>query len=446
MASQFHSPVRPYATVSESSGDIHVYFNGDVDHSVATSELALSLGADLSDTVAAWILSADSTLDVAAYNFNDATLEAAFNQAAASGVLIRWIYEDGNSNFGLDDLDGSIATHPRLNSDGSGMHNKFIIGDADDADNAFVLTGSTNFTSIQLESALNNVIVFEDQSLARAYELEFEEMWGSEGLEPDPMNSKFGPDKTWNTPVDFLIGGSPVELYFSPTDGTTSAIHDEIENVNADLEFALLTFTKDDLADSIINLSQQWWANPRGVIEQVNTTGSEFDNLVSGGVQVYAHELSGDCHHKYCIIDHSEPGTDPTVITGSHNWSGSAENDNDENTVIVHDARVANLFHQEFSAIWNAVTGGSVIDDVGVNEKPDWMVMPNPARDQVWVQGLEASDVVTLLDASGRRVLAPATRQGNAVQLDLGMLSVGMYHVAVTSATGVVTTTRLVVQ
>ena len=440
------SPVRPYATVSESSGDIHVYFNGDVDHSVATSELALSLGADLSDTVAAWILSADSTLDVAAYNFDDATLEAAFNQAAASGVLIRWIYENGNNNYGLDDLDGSISTHPRLNSDGSGMHNKFIIGDADDADNAFVLTGSTNFTSIQLESALNNVIVFEDQSLARAYELEFEEMWGSEGLEPDPVNSKFGPDKTWNTPVDFLIGGSPVELYFSPTDGTTSAIHDEIENVNADLEFALLTFTKDDLADSIINLSQQWWANPRGVIEQVNTTGSEFDNLVSGGVQVYAHELSGDCHHKYCIIDHSEPGTDPTVITGSHNWSGSAENDNDENTVIVHDARVANLFHQEFSAIWNAVTGGSVIDDVGVNEKPDWMVMPNPARDQVWVQGLEATDDVVLLDASGRRVLAPATRQGNAVQLDLGMLSVGMYHVAVTSATGVVTTTRLVVQ
>ena len=72
--------------------------------------------------------------------------------------------------------------------------------------------------------------------------------------------------------------------------------------------------------------------------------------------------------------------------------------------------------------------------------------MPNPAREQVWVQGLEATDVVTLLDASGRRVLAPAYRQGNAVQLDLGMLSVGMYHVVVTSSTGVVTTTRLAIQ
>ena len=36
---QAASTIRPYATVSESSGDIHVYFNGPVDYSVATDEL-----------------------------------------------------------------------------------------------------------------------------------------------------------------------------------------------------------------------------------------------------------------------------------------------------------------------------------------------------------------------------------------------------------------------
>ena len=35
------SPIRPYATVSGSSGDIHVYFNGAVDTSVAIDEEAL---------------------------------------------------------------------------------------------------------------------------------------------------------------------------------------------------------------------------------------------------------------------------------------------------------------------------------------------------------------------------------------------------------------------
>ena len=80
------------------------------------------------------------------------------------------------------------------------MHNKFIIGDADHVESAFVLTGSTNFTTGNFESDLNNIIVLEDQSLARAYELEFEEMWGAEGMMPDAANAKFGADKTWNTP------------------------------------------------------------------------------------------------------------------------------------------------------------------------------------------------------------------------------------------------------
>ena len=65
-----------------------------------------------------------------------------------------------------------------------------------------MLTGSTNLTTGQLVSDLNDVIVFEDQSLARAYELEFEEMWGSDGLSRC-RQLEFGPDKTWNTPVNF---------------------------------------------------------------------------------------------------------------------------------------------------------------------------------------------------------------------------------------------------
>lgn len=438
------STIRPYATVSESSGDIHVYFNGPVDHSVATEELALSLGTDMNDTVAAWIMSAQHTLDVAAYNLNDQTVEDAVNAAVANGVQVRWIYEGQNANIGLSSLDDAVVTHPRTDGEGSGMHNKFIVGDADYAELAFVLTGSTNLTTGQLVSDLNNVIVLEDQSLARAYELEFEEMWGSEGMTPDAANSKFGADKTWNTPVNFLVGGSEVELYFSPTDGTNAAILAEVEAANADLEFALLTLTRDDLGEAIVELNQSFFVSPVGVIEQVNTTGSEFDNLISNGVQVYAHELSGDCHHKYAIVDHSEPGTDPLVITGSHNWSSSAENVNDENTVIVHNARVANLYHQEFRGIVNAINGtGDAVLEAGVR---NWNLMPNPAREQVWVQGVQATDAVRVLDASGREVAVSQWRQGAVIQLELNGLSSGMYHVAVTAPNGSTTTARLAVQ
>ena len=437
------SAIRPYATVSESSGDIHVYFNGPVDHSVATDELALSLGADMNDTVAAWIMGAQHTLDVAAYNLNDQTVEDAVNAAAANGVQIRWIYEGQNANIGLSSLDASVVVHPRTDGEGSGMHNKFIIGDADHAESAFVLTGSTNLTTGQLVSDLNNVIVLEDQSLARAYELEFEEMWGAEGMTPNTANAKFGADKTWNTPVDFVVGGSPVELYFSPSDGTTAAIQAEIDAANANFEFALLTLTRDDLGDAIVELNQSFFVSPVGVIEQVNVTGSEFDNLISNGVQAYHHDISGDCHHKYCIIDHSAVESDPMVITGSHNWSSSAENVNDENTVIVHNARVANLYHQEFRGIINALSGGDAVRDADIRR---WMLTPNPARDQVWIRGLEATDLVQLLDAGGRQIDVDVLRQGSVSQLELGTLAPGMYHVVVTALNGVVTSTRLAVQ
>ena len=61
----------------------------------------------MNDTVAAWIFSAQHTLDVAAYNFNDPTLQEAFN-AAAENVQIRWIYEDQNANIGLGNLSTEI--------------------------------------------------------------------------------------------------------------------------------------------------------------------------------------------------------------------------------------------------------------------------------------------------------------------------------------------------
>lgn len=402
------SPIRPYATVSGSSGNIHVYFNGAVDASAATEEVAMSLGTDLNDTVSTWILSAEHTLDVAAYNLNDQTIIAAINEAADNGIQIRWIYEGQNANTGLGALLSAIPTLARTDGEGSGMHNKFIIGDAGYTESSFVLTGSTNLTTGNMVQDLNNVIVFEDQSLARAYTIEFEEMWGSNGPTPNASNAKFGADKTWNTPVDFIIGDSPVELYFSPTDGTTNAIKGEIEAADSEFEFALLVMTRDDLGEAIADLGQSFFVNPIGAIEQINTTGSEYDNLLSSGVQVYAHDVSPDLHHKYAIVDHASPGSDPVVITGSHNWSSSAENVNDENTVIVHDARVANLYHQEFRGM---LIGLGIIQSVTVEEDLPFTVFPNPTGDMLYLRWEDAAPgtMVTVRDMRGREVRSAMT-------------------------------------
>ena len=49
------------------------------------------------------------------------------------------------------------------------MHNKFIVFDAEspDPEDATAFTGSTNFTTGQVNSDPNNVIIIHDQSLAK---------------------------------------------------------------------------------------------------------------------------------------------------------------------------------------------------------------------------------------------------------------------------------------
>jgi phosphatidylserine/phosphatidylglycerophosphate/cardiolipin synthase-like enzyme len=80
------------------------------------------------------------------------------------------------------------------------------------------------------------------------------------------------------------------------------------------------------------------------VFEKQNASGSgaEFAKLTSGGVDVLE---DGNCyilHHKVIVID------ERTVITGSYNFTSSAEQDNDENLVIVDDPALARAYLDEF--------------------------------------------------------------------------------------------------
>jgi phosphatidylserine/phosphatidylglycerophosphate/cardiolipin synthase-like enzyme len=420
------SPIRVYATISESSGNIHVYFTGSVDTSVAIDEEAMSLGTNTNDTIAYWITSAQHTLDVAVYNTNNVAIENAINTAAANGVQIRYIAEGSNANIGINNFDSSIPVHYNTDDEGSGMHNKFFIGDADYHETAFVLTGSTNMTTANLNTDKNNVIVFQDQSIARGYRLEFNEMWGSDTMVPDEANSRFGPEKTVNTPLKYIIGGSPVEVYFSPTDGTTSAIRQTIETMDYGMAFALLSFTRDDLADAIIDGSS-FFVSPQGAIEQVNGEADEFETLTAAGIEVYSHQgIAGQLHHKYAIIDYSEPLSDPTVVTGSHNWSSTAENTNDENTVIVHDDRVANLYYQEFRGLLISM---GVIDSIEDEDgKFVLTVYPNPSSDVLYIE--VSNDYIgtefILSDINGRLVKVLNINSART-SLDVNSLEQGVY-------------------
>lgn len=372
------SSVKLYSTASSSSGDIKVYFNHSVDTSVATGTNAVHLKNTFSDTIAAYINLAQTSLDLSVYNNDNSKIATAINNAYNRGVNVRYITESSTANLILNDLNNNIKILERTTGNGI-MHNKFVIVDANSANGSFVITGSTNFTSNNLISDYNNMIIVQDQAVAKAFELEFEEMWGDTGLSPNTSKSKFGENKTDNTPHQFIVGGKAFEVYFSPSDHTTTAIINAIQTVDYGLEFAILSFTKNELGTAVKDADAKFGVTARGIIESTNDTGEEFTFLQTNGVNVVSHlSIPYDIHHKYAIIDQLQPASDPMVVTGSHNWSSSAESNNDENTIIVHDATVANLYYQEFNQRFKDITDTVSVNDISNNPALHIQLFPNP--------------------------------------------------------------------
>ncbi len=394
------SPLRVYATQSAQSGPIHAFFNRDVDTSAATVEPALYLPFDIADTLAAYIDRCQQTLDIAIYNWDGTTNQGArivqaVNEAYARNVKVRIIFDGSTNNSAYQMLNLNIPVVPSpQGSNYTIMHNKFVIMDANSTNpsKAVVWTGSTNWTVGQLTVDANNVIVFQDQAMARAYTLEFNEMWGDTvpGSAAVPANAKFGSFKTDNTPHEFNVGGKRVEVYFSPSDGVNTKILNTISTANHDLEFLQMLITRSDLSSRIANVvsTAGIQANSYGLLDDTSGTSAvnaynTLSNALGSNFQLDQHGWI--LHHKYLIVDQGLPSSDPLVLTGSHNWSTSADSRNDENTVVVHDARVANLYHQEFVRRWaerNDPTAGLA----NVSSEEGFALYPNPAFEQAWVR------------------------------------------------------------
>ncbi|NNE54920.1 MAG: T9SS type A sorting domain-containing protein, partial [Flavobacteriales bacterium] len=113
-------------------------------------------------------------------------------------------------------------------------------------------------------------------------------------------------------------------------------------------------------------------------------------------------------------------------ITGSHNWSNSAESFNDENTLIIHDERIANIYYQEFMAIYSTFVG------IGIEEKAESaLVYPNPTDRylNIQLQNMESGTSYLIVDMNGRRVDEGQLRTGSLNILDLSHLIHGYYSI-----------------
>lgn len=363
------------STISSVSqvGTINVYFRMPIDSSVAMPGNAAKGAIILKDKLIQRINAATYSIDLALYSFtglSDAV--SALLAAKGRGVKIRVVYHNRTIQDNIQTLiDNGIKISKRADNNGL-MHNKFVVFDQRDSDpsNDWVWTGSQNLTDIEL-NWMNNALEICDPQLASAYTTEFEEMWGSNTDTPNPATAKFGGSKSNNTNHTFTIGNRPVKLYFSPSDGTNSQIINTINSANKSIYYSVFAFTKDDIKSAMYNRKQVGVSDIRGIIDQATGQGSEYDNMRAFSECLTPLAGMTTLHNKYMIVDAATPSSNPTTLTGSHNWSAGAESDNDENTLIISDLKIANQYMQEFKKQYNDIGGTGVFEiPSGISEDP----------------------------------------------------------------------------
>jgi phosphatidylserine/phosphatidylglycerophosphate/cardiolipin synthase-like enzyme len=430
------------AAQSLSTGVMNVYFNHTVNTSVAQYQPAQNLGSTLDDMLITYIDACQSTLDIAIYNSyspNGTTgIAGAINNAYGRGVRVRVVYDGSTGSQMIPLLNPAIPVLPSPTFSEYGiMHNKFVVFDADSANPnmPWVWSGSTNWTAAQIDGPdKNHAIVIQDQALAQAYRTEFEEMWGSSVLLPNASMAKFGPYKTNNTPHLFLIGGKVVKNYFSPSDGVTAQIINVINSANSDLEIATMLITRNDIRDALINKYNSGLNMVQGVFDTQNPTGNDFPALQSaiGTSKMVQYSGSGIMHHKFMLVDNFNAASDPIVLTGSHNWSTSAETKNDENTLMIHDPVVVDQFYQAFHNLYLQGGGTLATAELASNTK-NIILYPNPTAGTVYfkVDGSlgNLKGTVTVYNVAGSLILEKGFNNMQNSSIDLSNYPKGLYFI-----------------
>ena len=300
-----------------------------------TNPAAKQDSGGVEEAVIASIDTARLSIDCAFYSLSLREVANALLRARDRGVRVRVVMESDNreKSVPLALIEGGI---PILGDRREGlMHDKFII-----IDRSEVWTGSMNYTVSGAYDDNNNLLHIRSIKVAENYLVEFEEMY---------TDDMFGTDSIAATPNPFLtVDGTDVETYFSPDDNVAARLLTVLSLAQESIYFLAYSFTSDDIGQLIRDKSTSG-VTVEGVMEDAqirSNQGTEFDLFRQLGLNVRRDGNSGQMHHKVIIIDRS------IVITGSYNFTASAEDRNDENLLIIYNPEIASLFLQEFQRVF----------------------------------------------------------------------------------------------
>ena len=448
------------ASPEEATQEINVYFNGSIDENLAIDETATG-DYNFADHYIDRIENAEESIDVTFYNLSQNTgsdvTDALIDAHRNRGVQVRVIMDEDLSNPADENrqrLEDNQIPVIQSNPDGQRergiMHNKIAIFDyhGGDPEDIWLVVSSWNTTDAGTYDQYQNMIEFQDPALAGGYMTEFEQMWGSSGRHPDENEARFGDQKVVVNPTAFWVDDVYIELYFSPQAGVETQIMEVLNRAQHDINVNTMGISRWNYKNTLEDLYNAG-IQTRGVIGDVGIAGglSEdiFDELLEFGEFLDHGAQSGTLlHHKAAIIDGLDQSySNGQVITGSMNWTASGTFNNDENTIIIHDRDITNLYMQEFAARY-AEAGGQ--DELVVTSSSDELTdvpesfqlqqnYPNPFNPVTTISfTLPEPDQVsiTVFDMLGREVavLRDNTSKSagtHTIEFDGSSLSSGVY-------------------
>ena len=284
--------------------------------------------------LASFIDTAKSTLDLAVFELDSQIITDSILRAYERGVKVRVVTDDTHRQE--DSIKRLEASGIPVIDDESKplMHNKFVV-----LDNKAVWTGSFNTTDNCSWKNNNNAVKIYSDKLAENYTKEFNEMF---------VNKQFGRRSPNDTPNPVLeVGGTKIQNYFAAEGDVAKKVAEEIQKAKKSVHFMAFSFTEDGIGQAVIDKFNQG-VEVKGVFEKVGsgTQYSEYPKMKEKGIDVKQDGNKYSMHHKVFIID------DTKVITGSYNFSNSADSENDENIVILENAELAKAYEEEFKRIY----------------------------------------------------------------------------------------------
>jgi len=333
--------------------------------------------AVMADKLTEFIAAAKTSLHIAIYDFRlrdpgiAKQVVGALVDRAKAGVEVQIAYDHRNApKFGAGDDPAPKGTHEFVtgNFKGTGvgfqpvgwedlkkesiagsklMHSKYVIRDGH-TENASVLMGSTNFTDDAWTRQDNNVLILESGQLSVYYETDFNELWANANIRGTGVNDS----------ATISRDGLSADIAFSPGEGKRidTEIVEMIENADDSIHIASMVITSDDILDALSRKIEDGRVTVRGIFDgpEMKTSEAQMKKSARSAIKVkqieqlrqvfvakgstpFKAEGVHDFMHNKLVV------ADDVVLTGSHNFSLSAEH-NAENAIRIRDGNLADKY------------------------------------------------------------------------------------------------------